>query len=143
MLYKPTSRPSKYIFLLCYLLLEKVIENMFWIFKLHVLRNGIVQHKKNLQFLSIHFPENEKKKLFRNDSSFLINLKKAKQILSWESTFSKCLQTYLLACCNVPHFCTKKESVMILKMTNFWWPFFMTSESRFMSLCSVYLLNNK
>ena len=143
MLYKPTSRPSKYIFLLCYLLLKKVIENMFWIFKLHVLRNGIVQHKKNLQFLSIHFPENEKKKLFRNDSSFLINLKKAKQILSWESTFSKCLQTYLLACCNVPHFCTKKESVMILKMTNFWWPFFMTSESRFMSLCSVYLLNNK
>ena len=143
MLYKPTRRPSKYIFLLCYLLLKKVIENMFWIFKLHVLRNGIVQHKKNLQFLSIHFPENEQKKLFRNDSSFLINLKKAKQILSWESTFSKCLQTYLLACCNVPHFCTKKESVMILKMTNFWWPFFMTSESRFMSLCSVYLLNNK
>ena len=143
MLYKPTSRPWKYIFLLCYLLLKKVIENMFWIFKLHVLRNGIVQHKKNLQFLSIHFPENEKKKLFRNDSSFLINLKKAKQILSWESTFSKCLQTYLLACCNVPHFCTKKESVMILKMTSFWWPFFMTSESRFMSLCSVYLLNNK
>ena len=121
MLYKPTSRPSKYIFLLCYLLLKKVIENMFWIFKLHVLRNGIVQHKKNLQFLSIHFPENEKKKLFRNDSSFLINLKKAKQILSWQSKFSKCLQTYLLACSNVPHFCTKKKSVMILKMTNFWW----------------------
>ena len=27
-LYKPISRPSKYIFLLCYLLLKKVIENI-------------------------------------------------------------------------------------------------------------------
>ena len=121
MLYKPTSWPSKYIFLVCYLLLKKVIENMFWIFKLHVLRNGIVQHKKYLKFLSIHFVENEKKKLFRNDSLFLINLKNAEQILSWQSKFSKFLQTYFLACSNVPHFCTKKESVMVLKMTNFWW----------------------
>ena len=120
MLYKPTSWPSKYIFLVCYLLLKKVIENMFWIFKLHVLRNGIVQHKKYLKFLSNHFAENEKKKVFPNDS-FLNSLKNAKEILSWQSKFSKFLQTYLLACSDVPHFSTKEESVMILKMTNFWW----------------------
>ena len=39
-------------------------------------RNGKVQDKKNLKFLSKHFVENGKKKLFPNDSSFLNNLKK-------------------------------------------------------------------
>ena len=28
MLYKPVSRPSKYIFLFCYLLLEKIMKNI-------------------------------------------------------------------------------------------------------------------
>ena len=46
-----------------------------------ILRNGIVQHKKYLKFLSNHFAENEKKKVFPNDS-FLNNLKNAKEILS-------------------------------------------------------------
>ena len=43
------------------------------------------------------------------------------QILSWKSKFNKLLQTYLLARSNIPHFSTKQESVIILKMTNFWW----------------------
>ena len=73
-----------------------------------ILRNGIVQHKKYLKFLSNHFAENEKKKVFPNDS-FLNNLKNAKEILSWQSKFSKFLQTYLLACSDVPHFSTKEE----------------------------------
>ena len=47
-----------------------------------ILRNGIVQHKKHLKFLSNHFAQNEREKLFPNDSSFLNNLKNAKQILS-------------------------------------------------------------
>ena len=112
MLYKPTSRPSKYIFLLCYLLLKKVIENMFWIFKLHVLRNGIVQHKKNLQFLSIHFPENEKKKLFRNDSSFLINLKRQnKYYPENQHLVSVCRRTSLHAV---------MSPISVLKR-NLWW----------------------
>ena len=34
------------------------------------LKNGKVQDKINLKFLSKHFAENEKKKLFRSDSSF-------------------------------------------------------------------------
>ena len=41
-----------------------------------ILRNGIVQHKKHLKFLSNHFAENEKERFFPNDSSFLSNLKK-------------------------------------------------------------------
>ena len=43
-----------------------------------------------------------------------------KRILSWQYKFDKFLQTYLLTSSNVPHFSTKKESVVILKMTNFW-----------------------
>ena len=49
------------------------------------LRNGKVQNKKfksfenkHLKFLSKHFAENVKEKLFPNDSSFLSNLKNAK-----------------------------------------------------------------
>ena len=34
------------------------------------LKSGKVQDKINLKFLSKHFAENEKEKLFRNDSSF-------------------------------------------------------------------------
>ena len=47
-----------------------------------ILRNGIVHDKKHLKFLSKHFGENEKEKPFPNGSSFLNNLKNAKQILS-------------------------------------------------------------
>ena len=36
-----------------------------------ILRNGKVQDQKHLKFLSKHFAENGKKKLFPNDSSFL------------------------------------------------------------------------
>ena len=42
-----------------------------------------------------------------------------KRILSWQSKSSKFLQTYLLARYNFPDFSTKKEYVIILKMTNF------------------------
>ena len=42
------------------------------------------------------------------------------RILSWQSKFNKFLQVYLLAPTDVPHFSTKKGSVIILKMTNFW-----------------------
>ena len=125
MLYKSISWPPKCIFLLCYLLLKKVMENIsfnvFWIFKLHDIKKWHSTSKKHLKFLSQHFEETEKEKLFPNDSSFLKNLKNARQILSWQSKFSKFLQTYLLTSSNAPHFSTKKESVMILKMTNFWW----------------------
>ena len=58
--------------------MENISFNVFWIFKLHVLRNGIVHDKKHLKFLSKHFGENEKEKPFPNDSSFLNNLKKCK-----------------------------------------------------------------
>ena len=37
---------------------------------------------KHLKFLSRHFAENGKEKLFPNDSSFLKNLKNTRQILS-------------------------------------------------------------
>ena len=47
-----------------------------------ILRNGLVQDKKYLKFLSQHFEETEKEKLFPNDSTFLKNLKNASQILS-------------------------------------------------------------
>ena len=56
-----------------------------------ILRNGKVQDKKNLKFLSKHFAENGKEKLFPNGSSFLNNLKNPKQILSLKSKFSKFL----------------------------------------------------
>ena len=83
-----------------------------------IFRNGKLQDKKHLKFLSKHFAENGKEKLFPNDSSFLNNLKNAKQILSLQSKFSKFLQTYLLACSNVPHFSTKKKSVIIFKRSH-------------------------
>ena len=119
MLCKPTSRPSKYIFLLCYLLLKKVIKNIsfnvFWIFKLHELRNGIIQHKKHLKFLSDHFAENEKEKRLPKKLKKMQN----KYYPDNQNLLSFCRRTSLQF--NVPHFSTKKESVMILKMTNFWW----------------------
>ena len=43
----------------------------------------------------------------------------SKRILSRQSKFNKPLQMYLFATSNVPHFSTKKESVIILKMTNY------------------------
>ena len=61
------------------------------------LKNGKVQDKKHLKFLTTHFAENRKEKFFKNDSSFLINLKNAKQILPWQPKFNEILQTYLLA----------------------------------------------
>ena len=61
-------------------------------------RNEKVQDKKYLIFLSKHFAENGKEKLFPKDSSFLDEP---------------------LCRSNVPHFSIKKESVIILKMTNF------------------------
>ena len=76
------------------------------------IRNNWSFHPNNLQKMG--------KKNSPNDSSFFSNLKNAKQILSWKSKFNKYLQRYLLARSNVPHFSTKKESGIILKMTNFW-----------------------
>ena len=43
-----------------------------------------------------------------------------KRILFWQSKFNKLLQTYQLSRTNIPHFTTKKEPVIILKMTNIW-----------------------
>ena len=68
-----------------------------------VLRNGKVQdtkfksfEKKHLEFLSKHFEENGKEKLFPNDSSSLGSLEMPKRILSFESKFNKFLQTYII-----------------------------------------------
>ena len=104
-----------------------------------ILRNGKVQDKKHLKSLSKHFSENGKEKLFPNECSFLNNLKNVKQILSWQSTFSRFLQGNLLACSNVPHFSTKKESLWLKWQSDNWkwqtfqgkiWSFFMTSKKK-------------
>ena len=88
-------------------------------------RNGKAQDKKfesfydeHLKFLPKYFAENGKEKLFQNYSSFLSNLINVK-MNTRQSRFNKSLQTYLLARSNVLHFSTKKESVIILTMTNF------------------------
>ena len=51
MLQKPINRPSKYIFLLCYLLLEKIEEkkalSALNLLNVRKLRNGKVQYKKS------------------------------------------------------------------------------------------------
>ena len=47
-------------------------------------------------------------------------LQMPKRILQWQSKLSKYLQTYLFARSNVSHLSTWKESVIVLKMTNFW-----------------------
>ena len=96
-------------------------KNIFWyvlnLLNFIILRNGKVQDKKlesfwnkHLKFLWKNVAEHGKEKLFRNDSSFLSNLKNAKQILSWQSKFHKFLQTDLPARSNVPHFYTKTLS---------------------------------
>ena len=46
--------------------------------------------------------------------------KMPKRILSWQPEFDKCSQSYLAATFNVPHFATKKESMIMFQMTNFW-----------------------
>ena len=43
----------------------------------------------------------------------------SKRILSWQSKFNTFFETDLLARYNVPHFSTKKEYVIILKMKTF------------------------
>ena len=60
-------------------------------------------------------------KLSPNDSYFYTTWKIPKRILSWQPKCNKCIQSYLLATSNVSHFSTKKESMIMLKMTNFWW----------------------
>ena len=144
MLCKPTSRPSKYIFLLCYLLLKKVIKNIsfnvFWIFKLHELRNGIIQHKKHLKFLSDHFAENEKekrlpKKLKKCKTNTILTIK-IYQVFAGVPPYNLMFPISLL----------KKNLLWYWKWQTFdgkIWPFFMTSESRFMFLCFFCLLINK
>ena len=89
-------------------------------------RNGKAQDKKfesfynkHLKFLPKYFAENGKEKLFPNSSSFVSNLTNVK-MNTRHSRFNKSLQTYLLARSNVLHFSTKKESVIIMTMTNFW-----------------------
>ena len=72
-----------------------------------------------MKFLLEHFAENGKENFSPNDSLILSNLKNIKGILSWQPKFNKFLQSYLLATSNISHFSTKKESVIILKMTNF------------------------
>ena len=70
-----------------------------------------------MEFLLKHFVENRKEKLSPNDSSSLSNLKNAKtNTISWQTKFHTFFQSYLLATSNVPHFSTKKKSVIILKM---------------------------
>ena len=57
--------------------MENISFNVFVILNVMTLRNGKAPDKTYLEFLSKHFAENEKEKLFPNDSSFLNNLKNA------------------------------------------------------------------
>ena len=66
--------------------------------------------KVSIKTLCRKWVENVKYKLFPNASSFLNNLKNEKQMLSWQSSFNKSFQTYLLSHPNFPYFSTKKES---------------------------------
>ena len=129
MLYNPISSPSKYIFLLPQILSEKIMKNicqcLLNLLKFMTFRNGKAQDKKfesfynkHLKFLPKYFAENGKEKLFPNSSSFVSNLTNVK-MNTRHSRFNKSLQTYLLARSNVLHFSTKKESVIIMTMTNF------------------------
>ena len=43
-----------------------------------------------------------------------------KRILSWQSKLNKFLRSYLLSAFNVPHFSTKTESAIILRMAKSW-----------------------
>ena len=91
------------------------------------------QDKTHLKFLSKHFAENGKEKLFLNDSSFLNNLKNAKQIISCHPKFNKfCRRTYL-------HALMFPISLLKRNLWSHWkWqtfegkirPFFMTSKNR-------------
>ena len=51
---------------------------------------------------------------------FQATTKMPKRTLSWQPEFNKCSQSYLGATFNVPHFATKKESMIMFQMTNFW-----------------------
>ena len=84
-----------------------------------------------MKFLSKHFALNGKEKISSNDSYIQPTWKIPKRILSWQSKFNKFFQSYLLATSNIPYFSTKKEPVIILKMTNFEgkiWPFLTMSK---------------
>ena len=50
--------------------MENISFNVFVILNVMTLRNGKAPDKTYLEFLSKHFAENEKEKLFPNDSSF-------------------------------------------------------------------------
>ena len=78
---------------------------------------------------------------------FIETWKMPKRILSWQSRFDKFLQTYLFARSNAARFSSKKESVIILKMTNFWRKnlaiFHDVKKQRFiffLHICLLYLL---
>ena len=51
---------------------------------------------------------------------FQATTKMPKWILSWQLEYNRFLQSYLLTTSNVPHFATKKESMIMFQMTNFW-----------------------
>ena len=63
----------------------------------------------------------------------------SKRILSWQPEFNKFLESYLLATSGVPYFYTKKESVIIFKMTERkiyegkFWRFFIMPEKNYFS----------
>ena len=95
-----------------------------------------------MKFLSKHFTENGKEKLFPNNSSLLSNLKNTKTntVLSWELKFNTFLQSYLPVTSNVPHFSIKKESGIIMKMTDFWRKHFATFND--VKKIEIYFSNN-
>ena len=79
--------------------MENISFNIFWIFKLYDIKKW----------------QNGKEKLFLNDSWFLNNLKNAKQILSWQSNFSKFLQMHLLVFLIVPSFLIFVDKEIFMK----------------------------
>ena len=111
-------RPSKYIFIFCLLLVEKIIKNTYfyvsWIFwtswhkvmakfkigKLKVFKNNY------LKFLVKRFVENGKDKL-------------SKRILSWQTEFNRSLYSYLLVTSNIPRFSIKSQPVIMLRTVSF------------------------
>ena len=78
----------------------------------HLALHNCYSDKNKLKLLALKWLLNE---LLR-----VINKWMLKRIQSWQSKFNKFLKIYLLAPSNVPNFSTKNESMIILKMINFW-----------------------
>ena len=128
----PIHRPSKYIPSLLLIFRESNGKYIFWcvlnLLNFMALRNGNKYKIRNSKVLKTNIwglYHNILQKMGRRNSSKMIlylqaTWKMPKRTLSWQSEFNKFSQTCLLARCNAPRCFAKKESVIILKMTNFW-----------------------